>query len=286
MNEDRPRSLLLDRLRDPAALVTVELRPPRSGLDRSGTMDVWIDLHHSVRRLLKDDRFVFVTDNAVGADEEENLAHLTANLGEEVDLRRVVPFLTCKHTLDYCLMYAARAGSAGVESLTVLGGDRSVGPARAVPHAYQMRALIRERVPELLLGGWANPHRPASEQVAFLASDSFEAEFFLTQVVSHHSVDRVEALLDAKARRGVNVPGVFGVFFYRSANPVTLEKLGDFFPVPAEALTREFGAGATAEEVCARTVRALRDAGADKVFVSNLGWRGAADRLDRILDLV
>ena len=101
-----------------------------------------------------------------------------------------------------------------------------------------MRALIRERVPELLLGGWANPHRPASEQVAFLASDSFEAEFFLTQVVSHHSVDRVEALLDAKARRGVNVPGVFGVFFYRSANPVTLEKLGDFFPVPAEALTR------------------------------------------------
>jgi len=286
MTEDRPQSLLLERLRDSSPLVTVEIRPPRGGLDRSETIDVWIDLHHSVRRLLKEERFVFVTDNAVGVDEEENLAHIAANLGEEVDLRRVVPFLTCKHTLDYCLMYAARAGSARIEALTVLGGDHSVGPPRAVPHAYQLRGMIRERVPELVLGGWVNPHRSASEQVAFLESESFEAKFFLTQVVSHHSLDRVDALLEEKARRGVEVPGVFGVFFYRSANPTTLNKLGEFFPVPAQALTREFGAGATAEEICARTIRELRDAGADKVFVSNLGWRSAADRLGRILDLV
>lgn len=286
MTEDRPQSLLLERLRDSSPLVTVEIRPPRGGLDPSETIDVWIDLHHSVRRLLKEERFVFVTDNAVGVDEEENLAHIAANLGEEVDLRRVVPFLTCKHTLDYCLMYAARAGSARIEALTVLGGDHSVGPPRAVPHAYQLRGMIRERVPELVLGGWVNPHRSASEQVAFLESESFEAKFFLTQVVSHHSMDRVDALLEEKARRGVEVPGVFGVFFYRSANPTTLNKLGEFFPVPAQALTREFGAGATAEEICARTIRELRDAGADKVFVSNLGWRSAADRLGRILDLV
>ena len=286
MTDGRPPSLLLERLRDPSPLVTVEIRPPRGGMDPSETIDVWIDVHHSVRRLLREERFVFVTDNAVGADEEENLGHLTANLGEEVDLRRVVPLLTCKHTLDYCLMYAARAGSARVEALTVLGGDHSVGPPRAVPHAYQLREMIRERVPELVLGGWANPHRSASEQVAFLESESFGAEFFLTQVVSHHSLDRVVALLEEKERRGVDVPGVFGVFLYRSANPTTLDKLGEFFPVPAQELTREFGAGATAEEICARTIRALRDAGADKVLVSNLGWRGAADRLGRILDLV
>jgi hypothetical protein len=286
MTDGRPPSLLLERLRDPSPLVTVEIRPPRGGMDPSETIDVWIDVHHSVRRLLREERFVFVTDNAVGADEEENLGHLTANLGEEVDLRRVVPLLTCKHTLDYCLMYAARAGSARVEALTVLGGDHSVGPPRAVPHAYQLREMIRERVPELVLGGWANPHRSASEQVAFLESESFAAEFFLTQVVSHHSLDRVVALLEEKERRGVDVPGVFGVFLYRSANPTTLDKLGEFFPVPAQEITREFGAGATAEEICARTIRALRDAGADKVFVSNLGWRGAADRLGRILDLV
>lgn len=280
------RSILLDRLRAPGPLVTVEMRPPRSGLGHAETLDVWIDLHQSVRRLLRDDRFVFVTDNAVGALEEENLAHLAGNLGDEVDLRRVVPFLTTKHSLDYCLMYAKRAASSGVEALTVLGGDHSVGPPRCVPHAQQLRALIRERVPGLVLGGWANPHRSAAEQVGFLERDDFHADFFLTQVVSHHAVDRVEALLEEKARRGIALPGVFGVFLYRSANPATLAKLGEFFPVPAEGLVRDFAAGASAEDVCARTIRALRAAGADKIYVSNLGWKGAAQRLEAILALV
>lgn len=280
------RSLLLDRLRDPAPLVTVELRPPRSGLAHLEVMDVWIDLNHQIRRMLRDDRFVFVTDNAVGAMEEENLAHLAANLGGEVDLRRVVPFLTTKHTLDYCLMYAKRAHSAGMETLTVLGGDQSVGPPRCVPHAHQLRALIQERAPGLVLGGWANPHRDAAEQVDYLTSDDFHAEYFLTQVVSHHTIGRVDALLEEMARRGVRHPGVFGVFCYRSANPATLQRLSAFFPVPVAELVREFGEGATPEAVCARTIRALRQAGADKIYVSNLGGRDAAARLDRILQLV
>ena len=286
MSEPVPGSLLRERLRDPTPLVTVELRPPRSGLGPLEIMDVWIDLHHAVRRLLKDDRFVFVTDNAVGAHEEENLAHLAANLGEDVDLRRVVPFLTCKHSLEYCLMYAARASSAEVEVLAVLGGDRSVGPARCVAHAHELRALIREKVPGLVLGGWANPHRDAAEQVGFLTADDFHAEFFLTQVVSHHRLDRVEALVCEQERRGSDLPGIFGVFCYRSANPATLAKLGAFFPVPAAELTREFAAGATPEEMCSRTIRALRQVGAPNVYVSNLGGRGAAARLDRILALV
>ena len=286
MKEPRSGSLLLEWLHESTPLVTVEMRPPRSGLGPTETMDVWIDLHHSFGRLLRDDRFVFVTDNAVGAVEEENLAHLAANLGGDVDLRRVVPFLTTKHSLDYCLMYAARAASAGVEALTILGGDRSVGPARCVGHAYELRELIRTRVPRLVLGGWANPHRDPAEQVAFLGSHSFHGEFFLSQVVSHHTVDRVEALLREKERQGVEMPGVFGVFFYRSANPAALARLAAFFPVPAESLAREFAAGATAEEVCARTIRALRDVGVDKIYLSNLGWRGAAARLGRILERV
>ncbi len=105
-------------------------------------------------------------------------------------------------------------------------------------------------------------------------------------MVSHHSAGNVEALLREAARRGVTLPGVFGVFFYRSANPRTLERLADFFPVPAEDLTREFDAGASPEEVCARTIRTLRDAGADKVYVSNLGSRRVAERLERILERV
>lgn len=278
-------ALLLERLRSPEPLVTVELRPPPTDLSSGDSMDLWIDLHHSIRRLTRDGRFVFLTDNAVGAAEEENLAHLGANLAEAADLRRVVPFLTCKHTLEYCLMYAARAESEGFESLTVLGGDRSVGPPRCVAHGWELRALIEARVPGLTLGGWANPHRDAAEQAGFLEED-FHGEFYLTQVVSHHSVDRVAAFLEEVRRRGLEVPGVFGVFYYRSANPRTLEALSDFFPVPAEALTREFEDGATPEEVCARSIRALREVGADKVYVSNLGSRSVAARLGRVLERV
>ena len=43
------------------------------------------------------------------------------------------------------------------------------------------------------------------------------------------------------------MPGLFGVFYYRSANAKTLNILKDFLPVPVEELTREFGEGASAE---------------------------------------
>ena len=88
------------------------------------------------------------------------------------------------------------------------------------------------------------------------------------------------------AREAVAVPLIFGVFFYRSANPRTLETLSQFFPVPAEALTREFAAGASAEEICARSIRELRAIGAEKIYVSNIGNRSAPRRLRGILDLV
>ena len=48
------------------------------------------------------------------------------------------------------------------------------------------------------------------------------------------------------------MPGMFGVFYYRSANARTLSALSGFLPVPAEELTAEFGAGATADEICAQ----------------------------------
>jgi hypothetical protein len=56
---------------------------------------------------------VFLTDSAVGAREENNLRHLVANLGDDVARDRVVPFLTAKHSLEYCLAYADRARQHG-----------------------------------------------------------------------------------------------------------------------------------------------------------------------------
>lgn len=277
---------LLQRLREDRPLAAVELRPPRIGLSRAETMEVWIDMYHSIQRLRRRDTVIFLTDNAVGRSEEENLAHLTANLAGDVDPSRIVPFLTSKHSVEYCLMHAARTASHGFEALTVLGGDHTAGPPRCVPHARELRALIRKRVPGLDLGGWANPHRDAAEQVDFLLDDRFMAEFYLTQVVSHHSIGAVERFVSEARRRQVPYPGVFGVFLYRSANPATLAKLADFFPVPAAELTREFEAGLTPEEICARTVRALREIGADKVYLSNLGFQQVETRYRRIVDLL
>jgi hypothetical protein len=249
-------------------------------------MELWIDMYHSIQRLARHDTIIFLTDNAVGLSEEENLAHLTANLAGDVDPSRIVPFLTSKHSIEYCLMHASRAASRGFGALTVLGGDHTVGPPRCVPHARELRSLIRQRVPRLDLGGWANPHRPAADQVDYLLDDRFEAEFYLTQVVSHHSIRAVEQFLKEARRRGVHHPGVFGVFLYRSANPGTLARLADFFPVPAAGLTQEFEAGLTPEEICAKTVRALREVGADKVYLSNLGFRGVETRYRRVLELL
>ncbi|HKK27342.1 MAG TPA: hypothetical protein VKB18_04615 [Gemmatimonadota bacterium] len=278
------QSAFLERLRRTEPLVAVELRPPPADLPSDEGMETWLDLHHALRRLGRRDTAVFLTDDAVGEREEENLRHLVTNLAGEVPRDRLVPFLTCKHSMGYCLRYADRAASRGLEALVVLGGDPEAGPPRCVPHAYQLRRRIRDRVPGLELGGWANPHRDPAEQVSYLIDEAFTGEFYLTQVVSHHTAGRVEAFVEEARRRDLEMPGVFGVFYYRSATPSTLEKLSDFFPVPAEELTREFERGATPETVCARSIRALRDAGVRHVYISNLGHRRAPERLGRILD--
>ena len=125
--------------------MAAELRPPRAELASADGMDAWIDTYHAVRTLTSRGTFVFLTDSAVGVPEEDNLRHLIVNLGEDAPLERVVPFLTSKHPLDYCLAYADRASQHGFESLVVLGGDRRVGVPRSVEHAWQLRQQIRAR---------------------------------------------------------------------------------------------------------------------------------------------
>ncbi len=277
---------LLDNLRSGHPVIAAELRPPRAELEAAASMDAWIDTYHAVRGLTRGGTFVFLTDSAVGSKEEDNLRHLVINLGSDVPRSGVVPFLTCKHPLDYCLAYADRAHHHGFDALVVLGGDKSVGEPRCVQHAWQLREEIRRRVPDLALGGWANPHADAVAQVGHLLDEHATAEFYLTQIVSHHSRARVERFLEESARRNLTMPGMFGVFYYRSANPKTLAALRGFLPVPAEELTEEFGAGATADEVCARSIRALRDAGVRHFYISNLPIGRAAATLHRVLQIV
>ena len=277
---------LLAALRSGSSVFGAELRPPRAELAAGEGMDAWIDTYHAVRRLTRQGTFVFLTDSAVGAEEEDNLRHLTINLGTDVPRERIVPFLTSKHSIEYCLSYAERAHQNGFPALVILGGDKQVGTPRCVEHAWQLRQRLRASDRMLALGGWANPHGDPERQVDYLASPDFHAEFFLTQVVSHHNVDPVARFIGIAERRRLDLPAVFGVFYYRSANARTLNALKSFLPVPAEALTREFGAGASAEDVCARTIRAIMDVGARHFYISNLPIGRAQTVLASILERV
>ena len=274
---------IVERLQSEPSVIAAELRPPRAELETRASMDAWIDTYHAVRSLTRDGTPVFLTDSAVGLKEEDNLRHLVSNLGSEVSSRTVVPFLTCKHPLEYCLAYADRAVQHGFQALVILGGDKSVGPPRCVGHAWELRDEIRKHQPDLALGGWANPHAAIERQVGHLLDERATAEFYLTQIVSHHSRDRVSRFIAEAGRRGLAIPGVFGVFYYRSANARTLQALQSFLPVPADQLIAEFGAGATADEICARTIRELREAGARHFYISNLPLQRAALTLNNIL---
>lgn len=245
-------------------------------------MDTWIDLSHSIRRVVARDAFLMLTDNAVGQAEEENLQHLTSNIAGEVDPWRVVPFLTTKHPLEYCLRYGDRARMQGLEALTVVGGDAE-GAERCVPHANALRAPLRARVPGMALGGWVNLHRPAEEQVGFVASPDFEADYYLTQIISHHDVDKVTGWLRATEDAGVEIPGAFGVFYYRNGRREALQRLSAFFPVPIDEVAEAFAAGTTPVEHCARTILQLREIGARHVYVCNLGANQAGPLFERIL---
>ena len=271
-----------DVLRGQPAILAAELRPPRAGLDARQGIDAWIDTYHGIRRLARQSVPVFLTDSAVGTQEENNLRHLIANLGRELPRDLVVPFLTSKHSLDFCLSYAEQAWQHGFSSLVVLGGDKTVGRPRCVEHAWTLRQHIRGREPRLRLGGWANPHASAGQQVDFLVDERFCAEFFLTQVVSHLDIDPVQRFLDEIHRRAVSIPGMFGVFYYRSASPKTLATLSTFMPVPVEGLRAEFASGASAEEICARSIRALRSLGVRHICICNLPMDDAPARLAEI----
>src|SRR5919109_3935628 len=261
---------VLEALRGDSSVIAAELRPPRAELDSFEGMDAWIDMYHAIRSLTRQDMRVFLTDSAVGTQEENNLRHLVTNLGPDVARDRIVPFLTSKHSLEYCLTYAEQAWQHGFPSLVVLGGDRRVGRPRCVAHAWELRKAVRQREPRLSLGGWANPYGRAERQVDYLLEECFTGEYYLTQIVSHLDIEPVERFVTEARRRGVSAPGMFGVFYYRSANPRTLEVLSEFLPVPVKALAAEFAAGATPVDVCARTLRAMMDIGVRHFYISNL----------------
>lgn len=262
-------------------LINVEMCPPRMDLPMEQSVEAWIDSNHLMRKITALRRFVFMTDGAIGRREEPNLRHVTINLGAEADRSRIVPILTTKHSLDYCLGFAERSYALGFTSMVVLGGDKSDPVPRCVEHAYELRKLIRQKVPGLTLGGWASPHG-GRRQVEYILDPDYSADFFMGQIVSHYQAAALDEFLDYSQKLGVRIPAIFGVFYYRSANAKTCSLLSKFFPVPFDQLKQDFEANISAEEICARSVLALLKRGVKHVYISNLPMSVAAKKLSDI----
>jgi hypothetical protein len=101
-------------------------------------------------------------------------------------------------------------------------------------------------------------------------------------VVAHHRLGPLDGFLNEGARQGLEVPGLVGVFFYRSPSTRTLDRLERFIPVPRAELLADFNAGERAEAICADTLRALETRGVTKTYVSNLAPRRALSQLERV----
>src|SRR2546422_6561809 len=232
-------SLLKALLGSKTFLLNIEMCPPRMDLPLEQSMEAWIDSNQLMRKITSLGRFVFMTDGAIGRREEPNVRHVTINLGAEADRARIIPILTTKHSLEYCLEFAKRSYTLGFTSLVVLGGDKSDDTPRCVEHAYELRQLIRQSIPGITLGGWASPHG-GRRQVEFILDPEYSADFYMAQIVSHYQLSALDDFLNEVARLSVTIPGIFGVFYYRSASPKTLDLLSRFFPVPVAELKSDF----------------------------------------------
>ena len=154
-------------------------------------MDAWIDTYHAVRRLTRQGTFVFLTDSAIGSQEEDNLRHLITNLGTDVPRERIVPFLTAKHSRVLRVLRGAGASdrlsrrsssSAATRASARRGAWSTPGSsarccAATIRHCASAGGPIRTPIPN---------GRPTTS-----SAPDFNAEFYLTQVVSHHEIDRV-----------------------------------------------------------------------------------------------
>jgi hypothetical protein len=110
----------------------------------------------------------------------------------------------------------------------------------------------------------------------------YSADFYLAQIVSHYQTAAIDDFISETERLGVKIPSIFGVFYYRTANPKTFDLLSNFIPVPSEELIRDFAAKIPPVEICARSVHALIERGVKNVYISNLPMPTASETFSRI----
>ncbi len=214
--------------------IAVELRPPRAELEAAEGMDAWIDTYHAIRSLTRHDVRVMVTDSAVGAQEENNLRHLVANLGDAVGRATTSSRFSRPSTRSSSASPTPiRRCTHGFPSLVVLGGDKHVGRPRCVEHAWQLRqrdSRAASRVSSSAAG--PTPPRTRCARWSSCCSRTRNADFYLTQIVSHHQADRVKAFLEAGRATRPDAAGRVRRVLLPQRQP---EDAADAEPVPAGA---------------------------------------------------
>jgi hypothetical protein len=133
----------------------------------------------------------------------------------------------------------------------------------------------------MTLGGWASPHG-GKRQVEYMLHPEYSADFYLAQIVSHYQTQAIDDFVNETERLGVKIPGIFGVFYWRTSNPKTFAMLSKFLPVPVEELTRDLAAGLTPDEICARSVHAVLQRGVKNIYISNLPMPTATATFSRV----
>ena len=181
--------------------------PERHALRRQrGRVD---HMYHSIRRGARQDTHLFLTDNAVGRSEEDTSTPLppTSPAAPAERRNRFSPASTRSSTSS-CI---APGRLDGFEALTVVGGrlrrhrSRRASRLRATPHHTALGSPSQPR-------RMADPHREPSGRWTSSWIPHSKGDYYLTEIVSHHHVDRIEWFLaeargaDALSRRVRGLP--------------------------------------------------------------------------------
>src|SRR5262249_54803258 len=107
-------------------------------------------------------------------------------------------------------------------------------------------------------------------------------DFYMAQIVSHYQPRAIDEFVNETHRLGVKIPGIYGVFYYRTPNPRTFSMLSKFLPVPLGVFKEDFARKVPPEEIFARSVDPLVQRGVKNVYVSNLPMSTAGQTFTRV----
>ena len=237
------------------SVLSVELRPPRAELDAAAGMDAWIDTYHAVSGLVarRDVRVPHRQRRRRARRTQPAASRHQPRHGRAARSRRAVPDDEALAASSACRTPSARGRKASGR-WSCSAATRSVGPPRCV----DARVAAARGDPRARAGALAR-------RLGESARRSGDAGGLSRRRALHRRVLPDAGRL-ASRRRGRSsafceeldaaaastLPGIFGVFYYRSANPKTLETLKQFLPVPVEGLTRGVRGGRDAGRRSAR----------------------------------